>query len=191
MTDNFIGIYENAVPDSICDELINFFESCDKLGFTVNRQQHDKFNKLHKHDDSLFATKVLNLINYEIINSFAGVFWSTAYQQYAEKYSVLSTLASQKIFEYKLQRTPVGGGYHIWHCEEGDKTTSGRVLAFTCYLNDVDEGGETEFLYYPKRIPAKKGTFVLFPGGFTHTHRGNPPISNTKYIVTGWVEFVA
>lgn len=25
--------------------------------------------------------------------------------------------------------------------------------------------------------------------GFTHTHRGNPPISGTKYIITGWVEF--
>jgi len=24
---------------------------------------------------------------------------------------------------------------------------------------------------------------------FTHTHRGNPPLSNAKYIVTGWTEF--
>jgi len=24
---------------------------------------------------------------------------------------------------------------------------------------------------------------------FTHTHRGNPPLSNTKYIMTGWLEY--
>jgi hypothetical protein len=190
MTNNFIGIYENVVPDTLCDELIKFFESCDKLGFTVDRQQHDKATKLQKHDDSLFITKVLDLAHYEIISSFSNIFWSQVYPQYADQYHTLSTLAQHKIFEYKLQRTPVGGGYHVWHSEQGDKTTSARILTFTCYLNDVDEGGETEFLYYPKRIPAKKGTFVLFPGGFTHTHRGNPPISNTKYIVTGWLEFV-
>ena len=26
----------------------------------------------------------------------------------------------------------------------------------------------------------------IFPAGFMHTHRGNPPISNDKYILTGW-----
>ena len=75
------------------------------------------------------------------------------------------------------------------NCETGGTATSKRLLAYTIYLNDVEEGGETEFLYYPKRIKAKKGTLCLFPCGFTHTHRGNPPISNIKYIATGWIEF--
>jgi len=57
------------------------------------------------------------------------------------------------------------------------------------YLNDVEEGGETEFLYVKRRVSAKKGRFVLWPAGFTHTHRGNPPLSGEKYIMTGWVEF--
>ena len=57
------------------------------------------------------------------------------------------------------------------------------------YLNDVKEGGETEFLYQHKRYQPKEGTLLIFPAGFTHTHRGNPPISNDKYIVTGWLEF--
>jgi hypothetical protein len=189
MTDNFIGVYENAVPHSLCDELINFFESCDKLGLTVDRQQHDKVSKLHKQDDSLFVSRVLNLINYEVVSSFSDLFWENAYTQYADQYHTLSMVAPQRIYEFKMQRTPIGGGYHVWHSEQADKNSSSRILAYTCYLNDVEEGGETEFLYYPKRIKPKKGTFLLFPGGFTHTHRGNPPISNTKYIVTGWVEF--
>lgn len=189
MTNNFIGIYENVISDSACDELIDFFEKCDKLGFTVSRQQHDKVSKLNKHDDSLFATRVLDLINYPQIQSFSDALWSVAYKQYADEYHTLSTLAPHKIYEFKLQRTQIGGGYHVWHAEQSDKITSSRILTFTCYLNDVLEGGETEFLYYPKRIPAKKGTMVIFPGGFTHTHRGNPPISNIKYIITGWIDF--
>ena len=58
------------------------------------------------------------------------------------------------------------------------------------YLNDIDEGGETEFLYQHKRVPPKAGTIVIWPTGFSHTHRGNPPLSNTKYIVTGWLNLL-
>jgi hypothetical protein len=54
------------------------------------------------------------------------------------------------------------------------------------YLNDVDEGGETEFLYQQVKIKPKRGTVVIWPGGFTHLHRGNPPLKN-KYIATGWL----
>ena len=189
MTNNFIGIYENVVPEETCNELITFFESCDKLGLTTNRQQEASVSKLQKHDDSLYITRVINLINYGVVNALANVFWEKVYAQYVDAFQVLPTLSQHRISEYKMQRTPIGGGYHIWHPEQENKLTSARLLTFTCYLNDVEEGGETEFLYYPKRVKPTKGTFLLHPGGFTHTHRGNPPISNTKYIVTGWVEF--
>ena len=57
------------------------------------------------------------------------------------------------------------------------------------FLNDVDEGGELEFLYQSKRIKPKAGTMVISPAFFTHTHRGNPPLSGEKYILNGWCEF--
>ena len=96
---------------------------------------------------------------------------------------------SHFIYDIKIQETDIGQGYHIWHYESSDKNLSNRLLAFILYLNDVDEGGETEFLYYPKRVKPKTGTVVLWPAAFTHAHRGNPPISNCKYILTGGVEF--
>ena len=54
------------------------------------------------------------------------------------------------------------------------------------YLNTIDEGGETEFLYINKRVKAKEGRVVIFPAGYTHTHRGNPAIGQDKYLVTSW-----
>jgi hypothetical protein len=57
------------------------------------------------------------------------------------------------------------------------------------YLNDVEDGGETEFLYQRMRVKPKQGTLLIWPAGFTHTHRGNPPLSNNKYVITGWSEF--
>jgi hypothetical protein len=85
------------------------------------------------------------------------------------------------------------GGYPYWHSEVYPQLEHNealhRVLLFMFYLNDVHEGGETEFYYQQKKIAPKKGTMVIAPGYFTHTHRGNKPISNDKYILTSWVLF--
>lgn len=61
-------------------------------------------------------------------------------------------------------------------------------MAFIVYLNDVEGGGETEFLYLGRRVSPVQGRLVIFPAGYTHTHRGNPPLSGEKYILTGWIE---
>ena len=60
---------------------------------------------------------------------------------------------------------------------------------FMFYLNDVTEGGETEFLYQKCRFKPEKNTLLVWPSQFTHIHRGNPPLSNDKYIITGWIEY--
>ena len=85
------------------------------------------------------------------------------------------------------------GGYPYWHSEvypqTGHNEALHRILLFMFYLNDVQEGGETEFYYQERKISPKQGTMVIAPGYFTHTHRGNKPISNDKYILTSWVLF--
>jgi hypothetical protein len=89
--------------------------------------------------------------------------------------------------EFKLQKTPIGGGFHNWHCE--DIVLRDRFLVWSIYLNDITEGGETEFLYQNVRIPARQGSMCVFPSDWTHLHRGNPPISNEKWMLTGWYTY--
>lgn len=85
------------------------------------------------------------------------------------------------------------GGYHHWHSEHfpspHDPANSAlhRVLLWMYYLNDVDKGGGTSFYYQDKTISPKQGTLVIAPAGFTHTHRGEVPVSNDKYILTSWI----
>lgn len=95
-----------------------------------------------------------------------------------------------------LQRyTRQSGGYHHFHSENfpslGDPecTSLHRVLLFMYYLNDVREGGETEFLYQQRLLKPSRGQLVFAPSGFTHTHKGHVPLSNDKYILTSWVLF--
>ncbi len=85
------------------------------------------------------------------------------------------------------------GGYPYWHSEvypqKGHNDALHRVLLFMFYLNDVDDGGETEFFYQDRKIKPSKGDMVIAPAYFTHTHRGCIPKSNDKYILTSWVLF--
>ncbi len=57
------------------------------------------------------------------------------------------------------------------------------------YLNDVAEGGETEFFHQQRSLKPRAGTMVIAPAGFTHTHRGCVPRSGDKYILTSWILF--
>lgn len=85
------------------------------------------------------------------------------------------------------------GNYGYWHSEiypqAGHNDALHRTLLFLIYLNDVDEGGETDFYYQERSIKPKAGSMIVAPCGFTHTHRGNIPVSNDKYVLTSWVLF--
>lgn len=85
------------------------------------------------------------------------------------------------------------GGYPHWHSEQypqlGQFDALHRVALFMVYLNEVDEGGETEFFYQQRKLKPSKGSVVIAPAGFTHTHRGNVPVSDDKYIATSWIMF--
>jgi len=67
------------------------------------------------------------------------------------------------------------------------KAITTSTLLFMFYLNDVAEGGETEFYYQQRALKPKAGTMVIAPAYFTHTHRGCIPVSNDKYILTSWI----
>lgn len=83
------------------------------------------------------------------------------------------------------------GNYNYWHCEVYPMAPHNeqlhRSLLFMFYLNDVAEGGHTEFFYQQRAIAPRAGRMVIAPAYFTHTHRGCVPVSNDKYILTSWV----
>ena len=105
--------------------------------------------------------------------------------EYIEAVSILKPYKFL-LFDMKIKKIPIGGGFHSWHFENGSIPYAQRKFVVQLYLNDDFEGGETEFLYQNRREIPRQGDVLIFPAGFTHTHRGNPPIGGDKYIVTSW-----
>jgi len=189
--DDFIGIYKNVYPEGYCQHLINEFERLEKNGAGINRQRGEGA-KAHIKNDYQIG---LNIKNHEVEpfeekNSidlfFDGL--QVCYENYSEKFSVLSS-GKVRATVMKMQRTSSGGGYHVWHSEQGHGQHANRVLVYMLYLNTIfpENCGETEFLYQQKRYNPTENTMILWPASYTHAHRGNPVYGDAaKYIVTGW-----
>jgi hypothetical protein len=188
----FIGIYENAFSKEYCEKVIQYFEDMQEKGFVKNRKQLENVEKTYKDDIACFGHDIdqLNFGNSgTCFKEFNNIFWNIYKEKYSPNFSALAESGKHNNYSFKVQKTGIGCGYHMWHYEAANREVCHRLLTWTLYLNDVEEGGETEFLYQHLRVKPKQGTLVIFPASFTHTHRGNPPLSNEKYIVTGWTEF--
>lgn len=198
---DFIGVFDNAVENFKCDKIIEHFQLVKNNELTLNRQQinpqikkteKDTLNYFLKDErfDSNIQNTVISKTDTWILDEFKQSVWE-CYKLYSEKFGVVDSLARHSLSSsVKIQRSLPGEGYHMWHCESDSMSTSHRLALVLLYLNDVDDGGETEFLYQSLRIKPKKGTLIICPSGFTHTHRGNPPLNGEKYIITTWIEFI-
>ena len=188
----FIGVYEGAFSSEECTDVIKTFENYNKLGYAYSRFGENAPNILNLKDDSAINLTPSNNKELdwgdEFISSFHDRFYNYLYALYNIQYPILQQLPKHRSRHIKIQKTCPTQGYHMWHSEH-DSSCKDRILSWILYLNDVEEGGETEFLYQSLRFKPKAGTFILFPAHFTHTHRGNPPLSGVKYIATGWIEY--
>ena len=177
MEEDFIRIYENRIPKELTDELIKWFQTTSTSGRMVVRNS-----------GAISDTQVaLDGVRKDFVDNIYNCL-GPCLEEYANDFPYLKGrdfISSLCVMQRTEPKT--GEGYHMWHAERFGMNTVERVLAWTIYLNDVTEGGETEFLYQGKRVDAKQGRIVIWPAGWTHLHRGNPPLSNTKYILTGWI----
>lgn len=185
-----ILLFENFFSEEFMDSCIDIFEKASEAGLTFSRQDHvSGTSPLFIEDEAVpwmnipssslpRVVELQDVIKHEIIPEFF------------KRYPIEGQYEhGVNLGGCKLQKTLPTQGYHVWHMEHSSQQNSYRsICAWALFLNDVEEGGELEFLYQSKRIQPKRGQFVLWPAGYTHQHRGNPPLKGVKYIYTGWLD---
>lgn len=194
MIKDFIGVYDNVFDSEFCNNVIEHFKYLDSIGLVKTRQElENNIPQTTKSDKTYFPTLEYNneikIKNSELFNKFSNII-SNSIEDYTTEFPSLK-YSTWKLDGIRVQQTKPGEGYHVWHDEHSGRSFKDRFLAIIVYLNDIEEGGETEFLYQHLRVKPKMGTVVIFPVQFTHTHRGNPPLKDTKYILTSWGEYTS
>jgi len=193
-----IGVLENYASKEWCKILIDAFEMYSKQKLSKNILD-DHFHieaigdgktqfaqgQLGRKDEQLYL-EVADTTLATHTNAIIG----SAFEIYAREYQGITNSADPvSSWTCKIQKTKSGGGYHIWHCEDGAFLYRDRVLTWMIYLNDipVENGGATDFLHQNCSFQPTTGTMVLWPATYTHMHRGAFLTGDIpKYIATGW-----
>jgi hypothetical protein len=180
---NFIGVYDNYITPEECNKAIKLYENQNKFNNTINRIGFEKASILQKQDQQFFAAPHNINVWWESLKSMM-IHFDLAWNHYVKNVGADDAYGTPFHFtDLQIQKTLPTEGYHVWHIEHG-KGYENEPRAF---VFSVEEGGETEFLHFSKRVKPKTGRIVIWPAGFPYIHRGNSPLSGEKYILTSWM----
>lgn len=199
MFSEFVYVNENSLSPELCNRIIQLFDNDNNKyeGLTLSGLKKNIKNTM---DLSMDVTdtkwkKIVKLLEIELIKNV-----KTYIDNLNQKIIVCDTEnvsgRTFNIFHYKnlttfgsfmAQRYTKCEGKYVYHNDFriDYENKRHRVLTYLWYLNDVTEGGETDF--WGNKITPTTGKLLLFPASWCFPHRGIMPISNDKYIITGWL----
>lgn len=192
MTD-FIYEIKNSIPDELCDDIINMYElEDDKYGglvFSGLRKDIKDTTDLIISKNEKRWERVQKILYNTLTNGFAEYMSHVNKSEYTSKNVRHNLLETNKAYinNFMIQKYEKCKGKYIYHNDfSADfEKKAYRVITFIWYLNNVTEGGETEF-WGNYTIKPEKGKLVFFPASWCYPHRGKMPISDDKYIITNW-----
>jgi len=176
--EDWIAIYDGAIPVDFCDAWITLFEDANiqKGEYKETWRRCQEFSKV---DSTPLWEQLKELIKHN-------------YNRYRNEYSCgvlnyANTLEAPNMYRYDVD--PDNPNIFNFHADCWNFPTSSRQVSIIIYLNDVQEGGTTFFSDLNLRVAPKKGRILFFPSFYTFIHKGEAPISNSKYIIVTWVHF--
>lgn len=181
---DYIQWFDDALPKPFCAQLVQNFESEPGL--------------LTRHGRGLEAGLEESGWAELEISSRADAAFKGFFMAQIEKYlSIYNarfrlTLPIRDYHFYqdlRIKRYRAGSGDGFQPHFDALGNVSHRYLVFLWYLNDVMEGGETEFCDLGVKVTARAGRLLMFPPYWMYQHAGLSPISNDKYILSTYMLF--
>lgn len=184
---DFIEIYPNILNSDTCRRLIGVFESSNSAS------QSEIINALGGagagHAVRRSAGLILSPENCGPLFAQVNQGFQNAFALYRKKYSILERITSVQREAFTLVKYRDNTEEYGWHVDGADPGLRYRFVTGVFYLNTVDIGGETEFKMQERKIKPQEGSVLMFPSGWEYEHRGLPPASGSKYIITAWLRF--
>jgi hypothetical protein len=187
--DTSLGIGGWYIPKIVCKRLIDYYEdSVDEV--VVGRVGGGTVDLSKKDSRELYITKGHALMSNEL-KGFLDELYKVL-ELFKKLYPAANETTPWGLSPiFKIQKYAPGKAYTAWHYERaGELDVIKRHLTFTTYLSTIQEGGETEFFHQNLKVKPEEGLTIIFSADWIHKHRGLPATKDTKYIVTGWFEYI-
>ena len=184
---HFIGCW-NLENNKLCNEITNFFEHNKNLQMPgVSGMGRNP--KIKKTTDIAVHPNDLKKPKFVILKQYIDELYK-CFLDYQNQWPFLKTmLKTAHVPSFNIQKYSRGDHFASLHSERTTLNTLHRLFAWMTYLNDVNDGGQTNFSHYGIKIKPKTGKTLIWPAEWTHAHTGEILKSGTKYIITGWIHF--
>ena len=169
-----IGLWEGAVPQEVCQNMIDFFDDSNPKP-RDERAVKDEYIFLY---DEMLRKQVAPFLR-DCGDEYFGFYGHDTWRKQCAPITM------------KIQKAKAGEGYVGIHWEQGaGQLNANRFAAWMIYLNTVDRGGHTVFpLQSRKRFKPTQGDLLIWPAAYTHPHHSFPDLGESKYILTGWFSY--
>ena len=184
---HFIGSW-NIKNDNLCKEIISFFEENKILQKTGAMSSGRDFTK-KKTTDINVKPSDLKDDKYKCFNNYIDELYK-CFIDYQHQWPFMKSLIKDvDIGSFNIQKYAKGDHFSLIHTERSNLQNSNRLFAWMTYLNNVEDGGTTNFSHYNIKIKPEIGKTLIWPAEWTHAHSGEILNSGEKYIITGWMNF--
>jgi len=179
---DFIHTYENSLELDICDFLISLFEQVPDKQERYENEGKPNFTQFNLTENRELTTEINQVHNHIIKKIFE---YRDLYYEFVDKRVFPEEHALE---QFRIKKYNPGGEDRFdTHVDVTNYESSRRFLSFMWYLNDVESGGETTFK--DLSIQPKKGTLLIFPPLWMFPHKGIPPLSGPKYIMSAYLHY--
>ena len=180
MTTEFdlIRRYRGAFTEQECKKFIDFIENFDQHNILV----HDKENLHQVNHKTANVSYSYDFPSYsqladEIIPKF-----KPCIDEYLEAVSILKDFKFL-VYDLKVKKIPICGGFHSWHFENGSIPYSQRKFVLQLYLNDDFEGGST--MFEDIEVKPESGKLVIFSNS-QHLHYVSKVDKSERFVLSFW-----
>ena len=186
---DLIGVYNNAVEKSLCEDIIKYFEESKTIRVDDERKSSREMQLM---GDPRAQAKIYREMLWKQISPYGTKYekWlhHLCHQDFKPTDLPLTIKYRNCIRSLQIQKyTPEDKGYPAVHTESGPEFIN-RFLAVILYLNTVEDGGETVFPLAGHAVAPEVGRLAIWPSSIPFYHCGMKSHSD-KYIVTTWFEF--
>lgn len=180
---DLIQVHENILTKEDCQLLIDTFESVSEYE-NIDNNGTPKFSQYNLTQNVKSHTQNVQALHNKIIKTVMH------HRDQYYKFIDLRCFPQKHAFEqFRIKRYLTDNDDRFdTHVDVTDYESARRFLSFFWYLNDVESGGETQFSELT--IQPKMGSMVIFPPLWMFPHRGNRPVSNTKYLLSTYLHYV-
>ena len=181
---DYIRVYDDALPAQLCASLVAGFEHAAEAQVRNGRELRTELS------GSAWTEVDFGRMADEGMKNFFAMKIMQALERYNADVKLGIPVPMRRRFDRLiLKRYRAGADERFQPHFDSIDAVAGRYMVFLWYLNDVAEGGETEFCDLGRKVEARTGRLLMFPPYWMYQHAGLPPRSGDKYILSTYLMF--